>query len=82
MVDLIYCLTIFLFFDTPLLYYYINLNLSIIICLFSGGIYPSFDISISVSSVFKAFCEDFFETPVILSRILLPIKSPAVSAVL
>ena len=49
--------------------------------LFSGDMYLSFGISISSS-----FCEcnslgDFFETLVILSAILLPIKSPVASAV-
>ena len=52
-----------------------------ICCLFSGDMYLSFSISISSS-----FCEcnslgDFFETLVILSAILLPIKSPVASAV-
>ena len=52
-----------------------------ICCLFSGDMYLSFGISISSS-----FCEcnslgDFFETLVILSAILLPIKSPVASAV-
>ena len=58
MVDLMYCLTNLLFFDISLLYY-INPNSSIICCLFSGGIYFSFGISISFSSVFEC---NFFET--------------------
>ena len=65
-------------FDIPLLYYYTNLNSSIIYCLFSGDIYLSFGISIS-------FCEcnsfeDFFERFVVLSAMLLSIKSLVVSA--
>ena len=39
-----YCLTNLLFFDIPLLYY-VNLNSSIICCLFSGDIYLSFGFS-------------------------------------
>ena len=78
-----YCLENLLFFDIPLLYYYTNLNLSIICCLFSGDIYLSFGISISFSFVFEcnsfeAFCEENsfgdFEILVILSAILLSIK--------
>ena len=72
MVDLVYCLTSLLFFDIPLLYLYINLNLSIIRCLSSGDIYLSFGISVSLSTVSELFCGDFFV-------ILLPIKSPFAS---
>ena len=79
-----YCLAKLLFFDIPLLYYYTNLNSSIICCLFSGDIYLSF--GISISSLASLFCEcssleDFLEIFVILSAILLPIKSPVASAV-
>ena len=86
MVDLMYCLLNLLLFDIPLLHYYTNLNSSIICHLFSGDIYLSFGISASCSSVFKCNsleCNFFrnFETLVILSAILLPIKSPVPSAV-
>ena len=74
MVDLICCLLTLLFFDISLLYYYTNLNSSIICCLFSGDIYLSFGIFISFLASFKLFFEcNFFETLVILSAILLPI---------
>ena len=75
MVDLMYCLTNLLFFNIPLLYY-INPNSAIICCLFSGDIYLTFGISHSFSSVSELSCEVF----VILSAILLPIKSPVASA--
>ena len=52
-----------------------------IYCLFSGDIYLSFGVSNSFSFVFKAFCEDLFETLVILSAMLLLIKSPVASAI-
>ena len=71
-----------LFFDIPLLYYYTNLNSSIICFLFSGDIYLSFGFSISLLALL--FCnslEYFFETLVILSAVLLPIKSAVASAV-
>ena len=63
--------------------YYISNNL---LSFFSGYIYLSFGISISFFASSKLFCErnsfeDFFETFVILSAILLPIKSPVASAV-
>ena len=70
----------FLFFSIPLLYYYINLNSSIICCLSCEDIYPSFGISLLASFKGNSF-EDFYETLVILSAILLPIKSPVASAV-
>ena len=54
MVDLVYCLTNLLSFIPLLyyiiLYYYINLNSSIIRCISSGDIYVSFDISLLLSS--------------------------------
>ena len=70
-----YCLINLLFFDVTLLYCYINLNSSIICCLFSRDIYLSVGI-----------CDcnplgDFFEKFLILSAILLPIKLSAASAV-
>ena len=64
-----------LFFDIPSLYCYTNLNSSIICCLFSGDMYLVFVASISL------LVSDIFETLVILSAILLPIKSPVASAV-
>ena len=76
MVDFMCCLVNLLFFDIPL--YYTNLNSSIICCRFSGDIYLSFGISISslTSLFFKcSSLEGFFEAFVILSAILLPIKS-------
>ena len=79
-----HCLINLLFFDIPLLYYYTNLNTSIIYCLFSGYTYLSFGISISLLA--SSLCEgksleDFFQRFLILSAILLPIKSPVASAV-
>ena len=68
MIDLVYCLTNLLFFDIPLLYYYINLRSSIIFCLSSGDIYLSLGISLSCSfvTVFGSFCVEFFQTIIIL----------------
>ena len=79
-----YCLANLLVFDILLLYYYTDLNSSTICCPFSGDIYLSF--GISISSLTSLFCEfssleDFLEIFVILTAILLPIKSPVVSAV-
>ena len=68
-----------LFFGIPLLYYYINLNSSIICCLSCGDRYLSFGILLLAS--FGGNSLDFFDTLVILSAILLPIKSPVYSAV-
>ena len=70
----------------PLLYYYIILRSSTIFCLSSGDIHLSLGISLSgsVFSVlfltFKLLCDKVFETFVILSVILLTIKSPVASA--
>ena len=50
-----------------------------IFCLSFGDIY--FSLSISSSFVFELFCGEVFETLVILSAILFPIKSPVASAV-
>ena len=82
MVDLAYCLTNLLFFDIPLLYCYVNLRSSIIFYLSSGDIYLSLGISLSCSfaTVSELFCSKFFETFVILSRTLLPIRPPVASA--
>ena len=82
---MMHCLTNLLFFGIPLLYSYINLKSSIIFCLFSGDMYLFF--GASNSSLASLFCnslecnsvEDFFETTVILSAILLPIKSSVAS---
>ena len=78
MVDLVYCLKDLLFFDIPLLYYYINLRPSIIFCLSFEDIYLSLGISLSISvlTTSKLFCDKVFEAFVILSAILLPTKSP------
>ena len=69
-----------IFFGIPLLCYYINLNSSIICCLSWGDIYRPFGISLLASFNYK-FLGDFFDVLVILSAILLPIKSPVASAV-
>ena len=45
MFDFVYCLTNLLFFNIPLLYYYINLRSSIVFCLSSGDICLSLAIS-------------------------------------
>ena len=68
-----------LFFGIPLLYYYINLNSSIICCLSCGDIYLSFGISLLASFEGNPF-RDFFETLATLSEILLAIKSPVAPA--
>ena len=75
MFDLMCRLLDFLFFGIPLLYY-VSFNSSIILCLLLGEIYLSFGISLLTSSD----C-DFFDALVILSTILLPIKSPVAFAV-
>ena len=61
--------------------YYINLELSIIVCLCSAERYLSLSISFSFVTVPELFCGDIFETFVILSAVLFPIKSPVASAV-
>ena len=80
-----YHLSNVLFFGIPLLYYYLNLNSSINCCLSCGNIYLSFGISLLAPFDDNSFeCNsfgDFFETHVILSAVLLPIKSPVASAV-
>ena len=70
----------FIIFDIPLIYYHTSLNSSIICCLFSGDIYFSLFESSSLLTDYKLFCE-VFQTFVILSAFLLPIKSPFASAV-
>ena len=83
MVGSVYYLKNLLFFDIPLLYYYINLRSSIIFFLSTGDIYLSLDISLLCSflTVSKLFFSDVLETFMILSAILLPVKSPVASAV-
>ena len=84
---MVYCLTSLLFFYTLLLGYYINLRLSIIICLSSADIYPSFRISLGTSfsfsllTVSELFCYEFFVTFAIILAIFLSINSPVASAV-
>ena len=71
-----------------LIYTYIlgtNLNSSIIWCLSSGDMYLFLRVVLSKSISVSLFCNslaDFFEMLVILSAILLPIKSPVASAVI
>ena len=86
MADLTFCLTNLIFQYSILFRIYANLNLSIICRIFSGDIYISFGIYISVLASSKLFCEGFFEwnsfeAPVSLSVILLPIKPPVATAV-
>ena len=78
-----HCLTNLLFFDIPLLYCYTNLNLSIICWLSSGEMYLFFRyiIRTGYACFFFILASEFFETLVILSAILLPIKSPVASTV-
>ena len=72
MVDLMCHLSNFLFFGVPLLYYYINLNSSIICCLSFEEINLSFCISLlTLFDCISSLC-DFFDALVILSAILLP----------
>ena len=75
-----------LLFSVFHLYYYTNLNSSIICCLSCGDIYLSFCISLLASfdcnSVECNSFEDFFNVLVILSEILFAIKSAVASAVL
>ena len=81
MADFIHHLSNLLYFGIPLLYYYINLNSSIICCHSFGEIYLSFGISLLISFHCISLLRDFFDALVILSAILLPTKSPVASAV-
>ena len=84
MVDLMLCLTNLLFLVVSLLYCYTNLNLSIICCLSSRDMYLFLELALFKPTSLSLFCNslaDFFETLVILSAILLPIKSSVASAV-
>ena len=75
MVDLMmHHLTNLLFFGI-FLYYYINLNSSIIFYLSCGDIYLSFDISLLAAFECDSLA-GFFEILVILSAIKLPTRSP------
>ena len=58
-----------------------NLRSSIIFCLSLENIYLSLGISLSCSFLTELFCGDVCETFVILSAILLPVKSAVASAV-
>ena len=86
MADLVYCLTSLLFFDIPLLHYCISFRSSIIFYLFSRDIYFSLGISLS-SSMFSLSLSttsdilgwSIFKTFLILSAIVLSIKSPIAS---
>ena len=83
MLNLMCHLSNLLFVGIPLLYY-ISLNSSIIFCLSFGEIYLSFGISLLISfDCISSLCH-FFDAlgfAVILSAILLSIKSPVASAV-
>ena len=76
----LFCLTNSLFFDIPLLYCYTNLNSSIICCLSSGDMYLFLGVALFTFTSILSF-DDFFETLIILSAILLPIKSSVASAI-
>ena len=78
MVDLVECVTSLLFFDIPLLCYY--LRSSIMFLYYPEDIFLSPSIFVSLLTVSDIFCGELHLIYVILSRILLPIKSPAVSA--
>ena len=85
--DLVCFPTDLLFLDIQLLYYYINVRSSIIFPLYSGDIYlfPGNLLSnpmfwILLLTVLELFIGEVLETFVILSAILLPIKSPVASA--
>ena len=83
MVDLMHCLTNLLLFNIPLSYCYTNYNSSILYCLSSGDIIFSV-VTLSASTSVLLFCHslaDFLETLSILSVTLLPVISPATSAV-
>ena len=71
---------------------YTNFNSSLICCLFSGYIYIYICIYIYIGistafsfvfecNAFEEFCDDFYERHVILSAIVLPIKSLVASSV-
>ena len=72
MIDMVFCIKSLLFLVIPL-FYYINLNSSIISCLSSRVMFLSFSISVSLSTVSEVFRGDVC---LILLSTLLPIKSP------
>ena len=72
-------LTDLLFFGIPLLYYYINLNSSIIFCLSCGDVYLSFGISLVTTFGYGSLV-GFFEILLILFAIIFPTKSPVALA--
>ena len=83
MVNLVYCLTNSLFFDIPLLYYYVNVRSLGVCYLISWDIHLSLSSPIfcfSFITVPELFCGKVFETFMILSAILFLIKSPFISA--
>ena len=59
MVDLVYCTTDLLFFDIPLSYYYLNLNLSKIGRLSSEDVNLSLGVSVSLLTALKYFGQTF-----------------------
>ena len=84
MVDLACSPTNFIFFfDIPLFYCYTNLDYSIIYCISSGDMqfFLATSISPSECDILEFSAEDFSETLVILSALLLPITSPVASPV-
>ena len=82
MVDLVYCLKNLLFFDIPLLYYFVTLRSLIIGISLSFGISLSNPIfSVSLSTVPDSFCGELLDNFTVLSAYLLPMKLPAASAV-
>ena len=82
MVNLLDYLTNLLFFDIPLLYYYINLISSIIFCLSTEDIYLTLRIFLSCLFVIvsELFYHELLAAFLILLAILLPIKSPDAAA--
>ena len=77
---MVYYLKNLLFFDIPLLKYYINLISSIIFCRSSGDTYLSLNASLSCSfsTISKLFCCKMFEIFIILSASLL---APAIFSI-
>ena len=71
-------LTNLLFFGIPLLYFYINLNSSIIFCLSCGDIYLSFGVSL-IAAFECGSLAGFLKY--LQSAIKLPTRSPLASAV-
>ena len=84
---MVYCPIDLSLFSIPLLYYFLKLR-STIFAFFSGVIYLYLGISLSFSvfsalfvTVPKLFWNEVLVTFIMLSTILLPIKSPIASAV-